>query len=253
VVRHGGGTLLPSGVRPYARPAQCPHTPILPPANVEWVEPLSVKGTCCCACAARPLGRGGAARLQEDAQAALHHDEDARLAAVARAEQRLVRPHLDLRGAPPRPASAARECCDADRKVLTSRAPDRRTAARASPMQSPGPWACGPGRAWANTCAGKPGSAGHAARGGGGRAICVDSNSSCDSMRSRHAKNLVDAKKLGSSDELRGRARQSLRGPRLQAHSRVMPRVATQMRGGQVRACAGRLAGVAASDGQEPY
>jgi len=36
----------------------------------------------------------------------------------------------------------------------------------------------------------------------GGRAIWVDSNSSCDSMRSRHAKNLVDAKKLGSSEEL---------------------------------------------------
>ena len=35
------------------------------------------------------------------------------------------------------------------------------------------------------------------------RTICVDSNSSCDSMRSRHAKNFVDAKKLGSSVELR--------------------------------------------------
>lgn len=35
------------------------------------------------------------------------------------------------------------------------------------------------------------------------RTICVDSKSSCDSMRSRQAKNLVDAKKLGSSVELR--------------------------------------------------
>ena len=39
--------------------------------------------------------------------------------------------------------------------------------------------------------------------------IWVASNSSCDSRRSRQAKNLVDAKKLGRSEELHRRTKPS--------------------------------------------